>query len=128
MENEVMENEVMDVEVVENNEIEAETTDLVPMSTEVVTNEEEVSTKDTILVGGLVTLAGIGAAALIKGSIKLAKAGIKKIKDRKSQQVAAEAINDHAVEVEIERNKEEPEQTSSEGHTRLYYYKRDTTE
>lgn len=112
-----MENEVMNVEVAENNEVVEETTDLVPTEISEVVTYEEVSKKDMVLVGGLLTLAGVGAVALIKGGYKLAKAGIQKIKDKKAQKVMAEEVNVWPRDQESEPIVEEPEQTSSEDET-----------
>jgi len=112
-----MENEVMNVEVVENNEVMEETTDLVPTEVPEVVTCEEVSKKDMVLVGGLLTLAGVGAVALIKGGYKLAKTGIQKIKDKKAQKVTAAAVNVPVMDLESEPIVEEPEQTSSEDET-----------
>jgi len=109
-----MENEVMNVEVVENNEVMEETTDLVPTEVPEVVTCEEVSKKDMVLVGGLLTLAGVGAVALVKGGYKLAKAGIQKIKDKK---VTVEVVNVWPKDQESEPTVEEPGQTSSEDET-----------
>lgn len=109
-----MENEVMNVEVVENNEVMEETTDLVPTEVPEVVTYEEVSKTDMVLVGGLLTLAGVGAVALIKGGYKLAKT---KIKDKKAQKVTAEVVNVWPRDQEPEPTVEEPKQTSSEDET-----------
>lgn len=112
-----MENEVMNVEVAENNEVVEETTDLVPTEVPEVVTYEEVSKKDMVLVGGLLTLAGVGAVALIKGGYKLAKSGIQKIKDKKAQKVTAEEFDIPVEDLESEPIVDKPEQTSSEDKT-----------
>ena len=101
MENEVM-NEVMENE---NNEVIDE---IVPVA-EVFddeTSESDLSKKDVVIGGVILTLATAGAIALGRGLYKGSKAVIKKIKDKaaKKNVVAApvtEEINEKPVEVNI---------------------------
>ena len=101
MENEVM-NEVMENE---NNEVIDE---IVPVA-EVYddeTSESDLSKKDVVIGGVILTLATAGAIALGRGLYKGGKAVIKKIKDKAAKKNAAnipvtEEINEKPVEVNI---------------------------
>ena len=100
MENEVM-NEVMENE---NNEV----TEIVPVA-EVFddeTSESDLSKKDMVIGGVILTLATAGAIALGRGLYKGGKAVIKKIKDKAAKKNVAnipvtEEINEKPVEVSI---------------------------
>ena len=100
MENEVM-NEVMENE---NNEV----TEIVPVA-EVFddeTSESDLSKKDVVIGGVILTLATAGAIALGRGLYKGGKAVIKKIKDKVAKKNVAnipvtEEINEKPVEVSI---------------------------
>ena len=100
MENEVM-NEVMENE---NNEV----TEIVPVA-EVFddeTSESDLSKKDMVIGGVILTLATAGAIALGRGLYKGGKAVIKKIKDKAAKKnavniPATEEINEQPVEVSM---------------------------
>ena len=98
-----MENEVMNVEVMENEN--NEVTEIVPVA-EVFdeTSESDLSKKDVVIGGVILTLATAGAIALGRGLYKGSKAVIKKIKDKAAKKNAAnipvtEEINEKSVEV-----------------------------
>lgn len=99
-----MENEVMNVEVMENENNE-EINEIVPVS-EVFdeTSESDLSKKDVVIGGVILTLATAGAIALGRGLYKGGKAVIKKIKDRAAKKGAVDTpatapIDEKPVEV-----------------------------
>ena len=102
-----MENEVMNVEVMENENNEV-IDEIVPVA-EVFddeTSESDLSKKDVVIGGVILTLATAGAIALGRGLYKGSKAVIKKIKDKAAKKNAAnipvtEEINEKPVEVNI---------------------------
>lgn len=99
-----MENEVMNVEVMENenNEVIDEIVPVAEVFDE--TSESDLSKKDVVIGGAILTLATAGAIALGRGLYKGSKAVIKKIKDKAAKKNVANipvtgTINEKPVEV-----------------------------
>ena len=101
-----MENEVMNVEVMENED--EVVNEIVPVEAETYdeTSESDLSKKDVVIGGVILTLATAGAIALGRGLYKGSKAVIKKIKDKVAKKnavniPATEGVNEKPVEVNM---------------------------
>ena len=81
-----MKNEVMNVEVTENKNDEVVENEIVPVEvTYDEPSESDLSKKDMVIGGVVLTLAAAGAVALGRGLYKGTKAIVKKIKDRSAK-------------------------------------------